>query len=104
MAVLEGLTLAVVMVGMTHYVDIGQGTDAVIYYESETEAHMTLPNGVTWEGTMVLKADGYFVDWADGPEGDWQLGHVPGQITYIDGKGEVIGMITRLVPGNPEGF
>ncbi len=104
MAILEGSVLAVLIVGMTHYIDIGKETDAVIYYESETAAHMTLPGGVTWEGTMKLKADGYFVDWVDGPEGGWQLGHTYGQITYINDKGEVIGVVTKMVPGNPEGF
>ncbi|MEP4432720.1 MAG: hypothetical protein ABJ349_10975, partial [Hyphomicrobiales bacterium] len=59
--VLTAKILAVLMIGSTHYIDIGKGTDAVIYYPSETVAHMTLPDGPTWKGKLELKQEGYFV-------------------------------------------
>jgi len=60
---LAGTILAVLMVGSTHYVDVGKSTDAIIYYPSETVAHMTLPGGPTWKGEMKINANGYFVNW-----------------------------------------
>ncbi|MEL7525900.1 MAG: hypothetical protein AAFN16_09035 [Pseudomonadota bacterium] len=47
MDLLTGKLLAVVMIGSTHYVDIGQGEDAIIYYPNESVAHMQLPTADT---------------------------------------------------------
>ncbi len=104
MTTLEAQMLAILMIGSTHYVDIGKDTDAVIYYPSETVAHMTLPNGPTWQGTMSLKKDGYYVNWKDGPDGDWKIAYQPGTFTYIGPDGKAAGTITKIVPGNPEKF
>lgn len=43
MGILENVVLTVLMIGNTHYVDVNQSADAIIYYPSETVAHMTLP-------------------------------------------------------------
>lgn len=104
MTFLEGKLLAVMMVGSTHYVDVDKGVDAIIYYASSKVAHMTLPNGPTWTGKLELKGDGYFVDWEDGPAGDWRIGYEPGVFTYFGPDGKPAGNITKIVPGNPEGF
>lgn len=104
MTFLEGKLLAIFMVGSTHYVDVGKGTDAVIYYPTETEAHMSVPDGPTWKGALELREDGYFVDWTEGPAGAWKIGYEPGVFTYYGPDGEAAGTITRIVPGNPEGF
>lgn len=104
MAFLEGKVLAVILVGTTHYVDIGKETDAVIYYPSETAAHMTLPGGPTWQGSLEIKKDGYFVNWNDGPQGHWKISYTPGKFTYIGPDGKAAGTISRIVPGNAEKF
>lgn len=104
MAALEGTLLAVLLVGSTHYVDIGKSKDAVIYYPSETVAHMTLPDGPTWKGSLKINADGYFVNWEDGPQGNWKIAYEPGKFTYIGPDGKPAGTISKIVPGNPEQF
>ena len=104
MEMLTTKLLALLMIGTTHYVDVGKSADAVIYYPSATVAHMTLPDGPTWKGKMALKADGYFVAWEGGPQGDWKIGYEPGKFTYIGPDGEAAGVITKIVPGNPEKF
>lgn len=102
MDILSQATLAVIMVGATHYVDIGAPKDAVIYYESATEAHMVLPDGVSFSGAWRFTDQGYHVDWRDGPSGDWTLSYAPGRIGYVNGEGEELGTITRIVFGNAE--
>jgi hypothetical protein len=43
MTPIEAKLLAMITVGFTHYVDIGKGTDAIIYYENATQVHMQIP-------------------------------------------------------------
>lgn len=95
-------TLAVIMVGTTHYVDIGAPKEAVIYYESANSAHMILPDGAAFSGDWRLTDQGYHVAWVDGPSGDWRLNYAPGRIGYVNGDGEELGAITRIQFGNPE--
>lgn len=102
--VLTAKILAVLMIGSTHYIDIGKDTDAVIYYPTETIAHMTLPDGPTWKGELELKAEGYFVKWDGGPAGDWSIKYEPGTFTYHGPDGKAVGTVSRIVPGNPEKF
>lgn len=104
MTILTGQILAVLMIGSTHYVDVGKASDAVIYYPSETEAHMRVPDGPSWTGALEMRQDGYFVNWQDGPEGGWQISYEPGVITYIGPDGKPAGTISKIVPGNPENF
>jgi len=92
------------MIGSTHYVDIGKGTDAIIYYPTETTAFMIIPDGPTMTGVVEMLEDGYRVKWADGPEGNWKISFEPGKITYIGPDGNPAGTITKIVPGNPEKF
>jgi hypothetical protein len=101
---LTGAALAVLMVGATHYVDVGRGKDAVIYYPTETAAHMVLPDGKTFKGTWQATQRGYFVSWNDGPRGEWKITYAPGRFVYIAPDGKDAGHITRIVPGNPEKF
>lgn len=104
MTILESVVLTVLLIGNTHYIDIGAGTDAVMYYESEKTAHMTLPGKSAWEGALTMKADGYHVAWKDGPAGDWKIRHEAGVFTYIGPDGKPAGTITRIVPGNAESY
>jgi hypothetical protein len=101
---LTGAMLALLLVGNTHYVDVGGAKDAVIYYRDATTTHMVLPDGKTFRGDWRTTERGYFVAWRDGPQGEWRIGHTPGTITYINPKGENAGRVTRIVPGNPEKF
>lgn len=102
--VLTAKILAVLMIGSTHYIDIGKDTDAVIYYPSETVAHMTLPDGPTFKGDLKINESGYFVDWQEGPAGDWQIIYEPGTFTYLGPNGKAVGTITKIVPGNAAKF
>ena len=95
-------TMAVIMVGSTHYVDIGAPQEAVIFYESASAAHMVLPDGASFSGSWHLTDGGYHVDWIDGPSGEWRLNYAPGRIGYVDGEGNDLGPITRIVFGNAE--
>ena len=104
MSVLVGKILAILMIGSTHYVDVGSGSDAIIYYPSETAAHMKLPDVPAMRGTLTMKQDGYHVAWDNGPAGDWQIAWEAGTFTYIGPDGKPAGHITKIVPGNPEGF
>ena len=104
MATITGTALGILMIGSTHYVDIGKSEDAVIYYPDDTSAHMRLPDGPSMNGALEMGDDGYRVSWADGPEGDWQIVYEPGVLTYIGPDGEPAGTISMIVPGDPEGF
>jgi hypothetical protein len=101
MTPIEAKFLAMMTVGFTHFVDIGKGTDAAIFYESENKVHMQIP-GVpnVMHGEWKLLPDGYFVKWKNGPEGKWQISSSLGTFTYIDPAGKPAGTITRIMPGD----
>lgn len=92
------------MVGSTHYIDVGKPVEAVIYYETSKKAHMFFPSGKTVEGAWRYTDTGYFVNWKDGPEGDWRIAFEPGRLVYLDGDGSERGDITRISPGDAHGF
>jgi hypothetical protein len=102
MVTLTAAMLALFMTGMTHYVDVGRGTDAVIYYETESRAHMRLPGSdAVLTGDWRLTANGYHVSWRGGPAGDWSIRQTnAGRFEYVDGGGQPRGVITRLQPGD----
>ena len=104
MEILTPALLSVIMLGSTHYVDIGEAEPAVIFYEDEDTAFMRLPDGNTLVGDWRFTSNGYFVAWADGPEGEWRIGFEPGRFAYLDAGGTERGTIIRIHPGNPEGF
>lgn len=104
MSVITGKILAIFMIGSTHYVDVGKDIDAIIYYPTKTVAYMTLPGTPPMKGTLTMKADGYMVAWDGGRAGDWQITYEPGKLTYIGPDGKPAGIITRIVPGNPENY
>ena len=96
--------LAILMIGNTHYVDIGESSDAIIFYQTDRIAHMSLPGKDVLVGDMTMNEDGYHVAWKGGPAGNWQIGHQAGEFSYIRPDGQVAGTITKIVPGNPEGY
>jgi hypothetical protein len=100
MAMIEGKMLTVLLVGFTHYVDVGKGEDAIIFYENARDVRMLLPGAAVMKGEWKLLPDGYFVKWQGGPEGKWQIGHEIGVFTYFDPGGKPAGTITKIVPGN----
>lgn len=105
MAMIEGKVLAMMLVGFTHYVDVGKGEDAIIFYETPTAVRMQLPSGAPkMTGNWQILPDGYFVKWQGGSEGKWQIASEPGSFTYIDPTGKPAGTISRIVPGNPAGL
>ena len=104
MDVLTNSLLAVVMLGSTHYVNLGEQQTAIIFYEDESTAHMRLPDGKTLTGEWRFTTNGYQVEWIDGPTGEWQIAFEPGRFAYLDDRGEERGDIAKIVPGDPEGF
>jgi len=105
MTPLDRTTLGVLLTGTTHYVDIGQDSDAVMYYETPEKAHMRLPNGGILHGAWSLSDDGYHVDWTGGPSADWHIAQPgPGRFAYLDGERQQRGIVTRIVPGDVEGI
>ena len=104
MGILENIVLSVLLIGNTHYVDVGQEADAVIYYESTSVAHMTLPGQDAWRGVMKLNDSSYHVAWEDGPEGEWKIRHEDGAFIYVGPDGADAGTVTKIVPGNPENY
>ncbi|MGL5113941.1 MAG: hypothetical protein ACRC7G_16500 [Beijerinckiaceae bacterium] len=101
---LTGQILAVLLIGSTHYVDIGAGKEAVMYYPSPVRAYLRFPDGKVLSGDWRQTDRGYFVKWEGGPEGDWRVRYEPGSFTYFNPNGGPTGKVTRIVPGNPEKF
>ena len=101
---ITGTALAVLLIGSTHYVDVGQGKDAAIDYPTAAVAHMALPDGRRLRGSWRPTETGYLVAWEGGPQGDRRIAFEPGRLTDIKPDGEPAGTISRIVPGNPEGF
>jgi len=95
-------TRNVLMLGMSHYVDIGAPKEAVMLYLADGIAHIRLPDGTTMLGSWQMNDKGYSVAWEGGPRGDWHFDYEPGRICYVDGEGKRHGPITRIVPGDPE--
>lgn len=102
MPALENTVLAILMVGTTHILAMGD-KEAVIYYENEDTAHMLLPDGTARTGTWRLEEKGYSVDWHEGPSARWVIDrYAPGRIAHIEAEGERRAELKRIVFGNPE--
>ncbi|MEO5758137.1 MAG: hypothetical protein ABIQ51_14910 [Mesorhizobium sp.] len=95
MTILNKETLAIIMAGTTHVIDMG-GKNAFIHYETGERAHMLLPDGTRFHGQWRLLDDGYKVEWQDGPTGVWKLDHAPGAIDYVDATGAARGRVSRI--------
>ncbi|MEM7523781.1 MAG: hypothetical protein AAF360_08515 [Pseudomonadota bacterium] len=92
--------LMVMLLGNTHYIDVGRPNEAAIYYEDEDTAHMIFPDGREVTGAWRLTEAGYHVDWENGPKGEWRLARGDGRIYYVDAKGDDRGDVVRIVPGD----
>lgn len=104
MIVRDRNTLSALLVGSTHYIGMGPGKEAAVYYRTADEAHMGLPDGTRRSGTWRLTDTGYHVDWTDGPSADWQIDVEPGRIAYVGSGGEERGLVSRIVPGDAAGL
>lgn len=93
-------TLSVLLTGSTHFIALSPGNEAAIYYRTETEAHMLLPDGTRFAGVWRLTPTGYHVDWTGGRSAGWQIDATPGRIAYCDTEGVERGLVTRIVPGD----
>jgi hypothetical protein len=100
MIVTDRNTLETLLVGHTHFLAMAPGKEAAIYYQTATDAHMSLPDGTRRNGQWRVTSTGYHVDWTDGPSADWQIDVAPGRIAYLDAGGVERGTISRLVPGD----
>lgn len=104
MTLLDEGTLSVLLTGNTHYVALDAGGEAVIHYTADQRSHMRLPGGQFLKGRWVLSGDSYRTDWEDGPKGHWYIDHAPGCFAYVDGEQQRRGVVSRIVPGDPEAF
>jgi hypothetical protein len=101
MTLIDAKIITAIALGFTHYVDVGKGQDAVIFYENDHKVHMRLPGlDPVMHGEWQVLSDGYYVKWQGGPEGKWQIESIPGVLTYIGPDGHRAGAITRIVPGD----
>lgn len=103
MTILNKDSLALIMIGATHAIDMG-GKEALIFYETSERAHMALPDGKRTHGRWQLTENGYTVDWDDGRSGVWALDHTPGRIDYVDAKGVRRGSVARIEFGDSAGI
>ena len=104
MTPLNESTLSVLLAGNTHYVTLDAGGEAVIHYTADQRSFMRLPSGQSLTGQWTLSGHGYRTDWQDGPKGHWTIDHAPGCFAYVDGERQRRGVISRIVPGDPEAF
>lgn len=104
MMTLEKPVLAAILIRTTHEVDLGEGRQATIYYETEDRAHMRLPDGVTMTGDWHLLDDGYAIEWQNGPSGRWTLKAMPGRISYFDTEGKDRGTVRAITFGPNAAF
>jgi len=95
MSILDRNALCAIMPGATHVLDMG-GRQAFLYYEDERRAHMLLPDGTRRHGEWRLTAEGYEVDWRDGPHAAWKLDRRPAGIDYLDTTGTARARLTRI--------
>jgi hypothetical protein len=100
MIILEKPVLNALLVNATHEIDMGEGRQATIYYETERLAHMRRPDGVVMTGDLSLLDDGYAIEWRGGPAATWTLKAGPGRIGYVDAKGDLRGTVKSIVFGN----
>ena len=104
MMTLERPMLAAILVHTTHEIDMGEGRQATIYYESENRAHMRRPDGVVMTGSWRLLDDGYAIDWQNGPSATWMLKAAPGRISYFDMEGKDRGAVRAITFGPNAAF
>ena len=97
-------TLAILLRGATHFIALAPDKEAAIYYETDSRAHMAMPDGKRLTGDWRLTPTGYRVDWRGGPSASWQIHAVPGRMTYLDGDGVARGTVTRIIPGDAAGL
>lgn len=104
MILFERETLSELMVGRTHYLDVGGCKRIAVYYPSDTEAHMKTEDSEVIHGEMAIKDVGYNISWRHGPHHYYNIAEHMGAFVYIDADGKSAGTITKIVPGNPEFF
>lgn len=100
MITLESPVLAALLVNATHEIDMGDGRQATIYYETETLAHMRRPDGVVMTGDWSILDDGYAIAWRGGPSATWALRAETGRIAYVDAAGNDRGTVRSIAYGN----
>lgn len=91
------------LTGNTVYLETPAG-EAPVLYGADGRAAALLPDGTALVGTWSIDADGYCIDWENGPKGSCtRATRMPGAIALTDAAtGDPRGRILRVVPGNPE--
>ncbi len=100
----ERETLSELMIGCTHYVDLGDRKQVSVYYPSSTEVYFKGLSSNVFKGQMIIEGVGYKIDWEDGSDGYYKIAEHQGAYMYIDDHGRSAGTITKIAPGNPEYF
>jgi hypothetical protein len=104
MLTLEKPVLAALLVHATHEIDVGEGRQATIYYETESRAYMRRPDGIVMTGDWRLLDDGYAIEWHDGPSATWTLKAATGRISYFDADGADRGTVQTIAFGPNASF
>lgn len=104
MILFEREILSELMVGRTHYLDVGDHKQISVYYPSDCEALMKTPDAKIIRGQMTIKDVGYNISWHDGARDYYSIAEHMGAFLYIDADGKSAGTITKIAPGNPEFF
>jgi len=104
MIIFEREILSELMVGFTHYLDVGYRKQVSVYYPNDTEVLMKTLDSKVIKGEMVIKDVGCNVSWHEGPHDYYNIAEHMGAFVYIDANGKSAGTITKIVPGNPELF
>ena len=109
---LNALQLDALLTGNTVYIAIPAGTPAggenggvaPVKYGSDGSVSAALPNGVKLVGSYTISGDRYCVDWDNGPKASCTsiVKSADGMMMVDANKNEPRGLVSRIVPGNPE--
>lgn len=111
---LDQSQISALITGNTLYVTIPAGSPGApgapeggivpVYYGKDGSAAALLPSGVKLVGTMKMAANGYCIDWDNGPKNSCStLERSDESFVLKDAKtGEARGKVFKIATGNPE--
>jgi hypothetical protein len=101
--ILSKQTVNALLCGNTVYLRRPDGGVAPVFYDTNGTAHMQHHKHGRLSGPWLPTEDGYAVEW-DKEVGrvQWTLSFSPGEIAYLDAKGEARGVVASIVAGDFE--
>jgi hypothetical protein len=101
--ILSRQAINALLCGNTVYLRRPDGGVAPVFYDMTGVAHMQHHKHGRLSGPWQLTDDGYAVEWdKDVGRVQWTLRFSPGEIAYLDPKGEARGVIASIVAGDCE--